>query len=139
MWKLIKQKSFKISTIGKEFFFPGLNFKYFYDKSLWKYLFQLTNQNQHNPLFCCVSCYHNYDKHFTRKKYYNLFREKNLFFIFREIKNYIPCTVLIIGSSSSSSKDPSESESSSLDMGSEKINIQCKYIFFFVKLISQKK
>ena len=57
MWKLIKQKSFKISTIGKEIFFPGLNFKYFYDKSLWKYLFQLTNQNQHNPLFCCGKRY----------------------------------------------------------------------------------
>ena len=53
MWKLIKQKSFKISSIGKEIFFPGLNFKYFYDKSLWKDLFQLTNQIQYNPLFCC--------------------------------------------------------------------------------------
>ena len=30
----MKQNSFKISTIGKEFFFPGLNFKYLGTKSL---------------------------------------------------------------------------------------------------------
>ena len=54
MWKLIKQKSFKISSIGKEIFFPGLNFKYFYDKSLWNNLFQLTNQIQYGSPFCCA-------------------------------------------------------------------------------------
>ena len=36
MWKFMKQKSFKISTFGKEFFFPGLNFKYIYMINLYK-------------------------------------------------------------------------------------------------------